>query len=114
MRSPVFGAKAHGDLEYLRVHHVSYHSQEACGQSKTRHQEARWGFAYRPVSLGEHGHPAPRPPPRQDQSTDSQRVKGQRIGVEPEGKGQPGRNLSKGDIESDMGAVVQSFSVKHR
>lgn len=58
--------------------------------------------------------PAPRPPPRQDQSTDSQRVKGQRIGVEPEGKGQPGRNLSKGDIESDMGAVVQSFSVKHR
>lgn len=31
MRSPVFRAKAHGDLEHLCVHHVRDHSQEACG-----------------------------------------------------------------------------------
>lgn len=41
--SPVFGAEAHGDLEHLCVHHMGYHSQEACGRSRTRGQEAIWG-----------------------------------------------------------------------
>lgn len=58
MGSPVFRAEAHGDLEHLCVHHVGYHSQEACGGSRARHQEARWGFVHphRPVSArGERG-----------------------------------------------------------
>ena len=34
MGSPVFRAEAHGDLEHLRVHHVGYHSQEACWEGE--------------------------------------------------------------------------------
>ena len=50
--SPVFGAEAHGDLEHLCVHHVGDHSQEACGGSRTRGQEARWSSVHLcPVGL---------------------------------------------------------------
>ena len=76
MGSPVFRAKAHGDLEHLRVHHVGYHSQEACGGGAgqgVRKQVGALSAHHRTVSAGENMNP-PGKGSWQDQSTEDQRA----------------------------------------
>ena len=96
MGPPVFRAEAHGDLEHLRVHHVGYHSQEACeggaGQG-VRKQGGALSTQQGPVSAGESMDPQGRTVSR----TETQKTRGRwfskpakEFELSPRAKGDPG------------------------
>ena len=114
---PVFRAEAHGDLEHLRVHHVGYHPQAACGGRDGIRKQAGlcappracrcWGGARAPL-----GRTVGRTRAREaTERLFSKPVK--ELESEPEGKGQPWKNLRSGDrVSSACGRL--DFSVKNQ